>query len=116
MVPNRRRRGSLSSRSDVEKPYRRSIKRGMSTGPDETITQNMAPQPIGSLSHEMPDLNSTDRQNYIFYQDEGGFRGTDDANNPMDQIYYLGIIDILTPYNTSKKLEHIWKGLQADKV
>jgi hypothetical protein len=64
----------------------------------------------------MPALNSSDRQNYIFYQDEGGYRATDDANGVMDIIYYMGIIDILTPYSNLKKMEHLWKGLKADKV
>jgi 1-phosphatidylinositol-4-phosphate 5-kinase len=33
----------------------------------------------------------------------------------MDVIYYLGIIDILTPYGGLKKCEHFWKGLSADR-
>lgn len=72
--------------------------------------------PIGSLSTELPGLNTTDRQHFFFYQDEGGYRATDDANQPMDTIYYLGVIDITTPYNTLKKVEHIWKGLRAEIV
>ena len=57
-----------------------------------------------------------ERQHFIFYQDEGGLRATDEANGDLDTIYYLGIIDILTPYNSVKKLEHLWKGFQADRV
>ena len=34
----------------------------------------------------------------------------------MDTIYYLGIIDILTPYTVVKRAEHFWKGLSADRV
>jgi 1-phosphatidylinositol-4-phosphate 5-kinase len=34
----------------------------------------------------------------------------------MNTIYYLGIIDICTPYTTFKRAEHIWKGLHADRV
>jgi 1-phosphatidylinositol-4-phosphate 5-kinase len=71
---------------------------------------------IGSLSTELPGLNPTDRQHFIFYQDEGGYRATDDANQPMDTIYYLGVIDITTPYNALKKAEHFWKGMRADGV
>ena len=114
----RRRRGSQSSRTESEKPHRRTTtKRGASGGSgDETSPRSGEGQTIGSLSHQLPDLNSTDRENYIFYQDEGGFRATDDLNNPMGQIYYLGVIDILTPYNTLKKMEHFWKGMKADKV
>lgn len=56
-----------------------------------------------------------DRQHFLFYQDEGGLRATDEGNLPMDTIYYLGVIDILTPYGTTKKAEHFWKGLKADR-
>lgn len=34
----------------------------------------------------------------------------------MDLIYYLGVIDILTPYNASKRIEHFWKGMTEDLV
>ena len=53
----------------------------------------------------------------MFYQDEGGLRATDEANQPMeDTIYYLGVIDILTQYGFSKRIEHVWKGMKADRV
>ncbi|EIW78218.1 SAICAR synthase-like protein [Coniophora puteana RWD-64-598 SS2] len=53
---------------------------------------------------------------FIFYQDEGGLRATDEENSDaLDMIYYLGVIDILTPYHTKKSLEHFWKGLSADR-
>ena len=57
-----------------------------------------------------------DRQHLIFYQDEGGLRATDEGNEVMDTIYYLGVIDILTPYTVLKKTEHFWKSLNADRV
>jgi len=57
-----------------------------------------------------------DRERVLFYQDEGGLQATDEGNDDMDVIYYLGIIDILTPYGGLKKLEHFWKGLKADRV
>ena len=34
----------------------------------------------------------------------------------MDVIYYLGIIDICTPYNFVKKVEHLWKSMTEDGV
>jgi 1-phosphatidylinositol-4-phosphate 5-kinase len=65
----------------------------------------------------LPDSETGDeRQHFIFYQDDGGLRATDELNGPMDTIYYLGIIDICTPYTTFKRAEHIWKGLHADRV
>ncbi|KAG2055963.1 SAICAR synthase-like protein [Suillus hirtellus] len=56
-----------------------------------------------------------DRDHFLFYQDEGGLQATDESNEEMDVIYYLGIIDILTPYGGLKKCEHFWKGLSADR-
>ncbi|KAJ6612254.1 hypothetical protein B0H10DRAFT_1807822 [Mycena sp. CBHHK59/15] len=63
----------------------------------------------------LPEVDTGDRQHFVFYQDEGGLRATDEANESLDEIYYLGVIDILTPYSFVKKLEHFWKGLSADR-
>ncbi|KAI0030504.1 SAICAR synthase-like protein, partial [Vararia minispora EC-137] len=63
----------------------------------------------------LPEEDTGDRQHFLFYQDEGGLRATDERNAPMDTIYYLGVIDILTPYTVAKKAEHFWKGLRADR-
>ncbi|CAG8512693.1 7046_t:CDS:10 [Ambispora gerdemannii] len=60
----------------------------------------------------------TDRQRQrhcVFYTDDGGFAATDESNYRTNYIYYLGVIDILTPYNTAKKVEHAWKSLSHDK-
>lgn len=47
----------------------------------------------------------------FFYKDDGGFRATNEDNSPGPAVYYLGIIDCLTRYNSVKKLEHFWKGM-----
>uniref|UniRef100_A0A1D1XEN8 1-phosphatidylinositol-4-phosphate 5-kinase n=1 Tax=Anthurium amnicola TaxID=1678845 RepID=A0A1D1XEN8_9ARAE len=57
-----------------------------------------------------------ERRKCRFYMDDGGFAGTDEQDNPTNYIYYLGVIDILTPYNTVKKAEHAWKSLKDDKL
>jgi 1-phosphatidylinositol-4-phosphate 5-kinase len=74
------------------------------------------PKRLGKGTIRLPKSDTGDRQQYIFYQDEGGLRATDEGNDPMDTIYYLGVIDILTPYSVLKKLEHFWKGLSSDRV
>ena len=71
------------------------------------------PKQLGK--NNLPDTDTGDRQHFLFYQDEGGLRSTDETNGDMDTIYYLGVIDILTPYKTFKKVEHLWKGLKADR-
>ncbi|KIR79825.1 1-phosphatidylinositol-4-phosphate 5-kinase [Cryptococcus gattii EJB2] len=67
------------------------------------------------VTSQLPSEDSADRKHFIFYQDEGGFRATDDANQALDTIYYLGVIDICTPYNTLKKIEHFWKSMTEDR-
>ncbi|TDL22770.1 SAICAR synthase-like protein [Rickenella mellea] len=66
-------------------------------------------------SLDLPEKDTGDRQQFIFYQDEGGLQATDEANSPQDTIYYLGVIDILTPYTMLKRVEHLWKGCSADR-
>ncbi|KAJ7579090.1 SAICAR synthase-like protein [Mycena floridula] len=70
---------------------------------------------FGRGTVRLPEQDTGDRQHFIFYQDDGGLQATDENNEEMDTIYYLGVIDILTPYGGKKKLEHLWKGLQADR-
>lgn len=49
-----------------------------------------------------------------FYADEGGFRSSLGDNSAGDDFYFLGVIDILTPYGSIKKLEHLIKSIQHD--
>ncbi|KAK4705361.1 1-phosphatidylinositol-4-phosphate 5-kinase, partial [Phenoliferia sp. Uapishka_3] len=65
--------------------------------------------------NKLPEADTSERQRFLFYQDEGGIRATGDDNEDLGVIYYLGIIDILTPYGTLKKIEHFFKGMQHDK-
>ncbi|KAI9294376.1 SAICAR synthase-like protein [Neoconidiobolus thromboides FSU 785] len=51
----------------------------------------------------------------VFYRDSGGFSSSDENDMDGDIIYYFGIIDILTPYNYAKKVEHYWKSMSQDK-
>jgi 1-phosphatidylinositol-4-phosphate 5-kinase len=75
------------------------------------------PKRMGTDAAKLPDTDAGDeRQHFIFYQDEGGLRATDESNESMDTIYYLGIIDICTPYTSLKRIEHLWKGMKADRV
>ena len=74
------------------------------------------PKRLGKNTIRLPEEDIGDRLQLIFYQDEGGLRATDEANEGLDTIYYLGVIDILTPYSLVKRAEHLWKGLKADRV
>lgn len=69
-----------------------------------------------SANMRLPEEGAPDRRHFIFYQDEGGMQATDERNMPMDIIYYLGIIDICTPYNFGKRIEHAWKSVTENPV
>ncbi|EGG11887.1 uncharacterized protein MELLADRAFT_46552 [Melampsora larici-populina 98AG31] len=76
--------------------------------------QQSDPQAFSEVNR-LPLKDHSERRHFTFYQDEGGFQATDGDNNSMPMIYYLGIIDILTPYSSVKRFEHFWKGLSHDK-
>ena len=80
------------------------------------VVRQSDPQTLDSTDILPDEDTGGERQYFLFYQDEGGIRATDEANENLDTIYYLGIIDILTPYNFFKKVEHLWKGMKADRV
>lgn len=55
------------------------------------------------------------RSEFYFYHEHGGFMSTDDMNADRDVIYYIGIIDFLTPYNFRKSVETFCKSLVHDR-
>lgn len=52
----------------------------------------------------------------VFTADEGGTRGMNANGQFTNEVYYMGIIDILTEYGTKKKLETGLKSFKYDKV
>ncbi|KAJ5463522.1 hypothetical protein N7475_008466 [Penicillium sp. IBT 31633x] len=74
------------------------------------------PVPLDKAAAKMPDEILDERKYHVFYADDGGFRATHENGQPGDEIYYLGIIDCLTHYGTTKKLEHFFKGLSHDRT
>src|ERR1700722_374277 len=104
----------------MPRPVRRKANQIKGTKSPEVIAMRRA---IGSgqtasstLALPEDDTGTLDRQHFLFYQDEGGLRATGEENENLGAIYYLGVIDILTPYTIAKRLEHLWKGMQADRV
>ncbi len=74
------------------------------------------PVALGPSSNKLPSETPSERRTCIFYQDDGGgFLATNERNEKLGELYYLGIIDILTPWNYVKKIESAWKGLRNDK-
>ena len=75
------------------------------------------PKALGTTgTATLPEEDPEGNRQYIFYQDEGGYRATDESNGNLPTTYYLGIIDILTPWTLKKRAENIWKGFKADRV
>ncbi|KAI9267891.1 hypothetical protein BDA99DRAFT_435960 [Phascolomyces articulosus] len=66
-------------------------------------------------SSALPDDTFHERRNCAFYSDEGGFQSTNEEDRPTSALYYMGIIDILTPYDSKKKSEHFFKSMTQDK-
>jgi len=51
----------------------------------------------------------------VFQQDDGGMLGLTETGEPMDEHYFVGIIDILMLYTLRKKVEHTYKSLRFAK-
>ncbi|KAI7857813.1 hypothetical protein BDC45DRAFT_434825 [Circinella umbellata] len=71
--------------------------------------------PVQLASTDLPATPSQERRYCVFYSEDGGFQSTDENNSLTQQLYFMGVIDILTPYNIVKKTEHFWKSLTQDK-
>ena len=54
------------------------------------------------------------RKGCIFYQDDGGFIATDKNDQELNEIYHMGVIDILTPFNWLKRVENKVRSMQHD--
>ena len=114
-----RRRTSVDTNPKPEMPASRrkpsTIKGGSEASHIRKAVRRSDPKMLDAAS-QLPNADSADRKHFLFYQDEGGLRATDEANQNMDVIYYLGVIDICTPYNTAKRLEHFWKSMTENRV
>jgi len=72
------------------------------------------PVALGPSSSSLPSDTPEERKHFAFSQDEGGFQATDENNEPLPELYFLGIIDIFTNYNFAKRCETMFKSLVSD--
>lgn len=66
--------------------------------------------------NDLPSNVFPGRSQYVFYGHDGGIRSTNEDNEPLGEIYYLGIIDCLTNYSVKKKLETFWRSLSHARL
>lgn len=52
----------------------------------------------------------------MFTREDGGTRGLNANGEWTNEVYYMGIIDILTLYNVKKRLESFGKSFRYEKV
>ncbi|KAJ2781543.1 Phosphatidylinositol-4-phosphate 5-kinase [Coemansia javaensis] len=71
--------------------------------------------PHGTLP-PLPESMFPELRHSIFYREDGGILSTDKDDCPAQLIYYLGVIDILTPYNAVKRAEHVVKSVVHDST
>ncbi|KAJ2799913.1 Phosphatidylinositol-4-phosphate 5-kinase, partial [Coemansia helicoidea] len=69
--------------------------------------------PQGTLP-PLPESMFQELRHSMFYREDGGILSTDKDDCPAQLIYYLGVIDILTPYNALKRAEHVVKSVVHD--
>jgi 1-phosphatidylinositol-4-phosphate 5-kinase len=67
---------------------------------------------LSPVSHSHPSL----LRHCVFYADHGGFQSSDCNDTNTDLLYFIGVIDFLTPYTLIKKTEHLLKSITQDKV
>ncbi|CAN3356110.1 phosphatidylinositol 4-phosphate 5-kinase Mss4p [Diutina catenulata] len=60
---------------------------------------------------ELPETVYPGRSRFIFYGHDGGIRATNPNNEPLPEIYYLGIIDCLTRYGVKKRVETLLRSM-----
>lgn len=55
-----------------------------------------------------------ERRMCIFYSEDGGFGSSHRDGTPGEELYFLGVIDILTPWGTKKRLEHLFRSIREN--
>jgi hypothetical protein len=51
----------------------------------------------------------------VFVMDQGGILARDSSGSKKDEIYFMGIIDVLQQYNNKKAAENFFKGFKHDR-
>ncbi|ODQ81817.1 hypothetical protein BABINDRAFT_160054 [Babjeviella inositovora NRRL Y-12698] len=81
---------------------------------DKKSVINTNPESIDRMN-DLPTEEFPGRSRFLFYGDDGGIRSSNEEDLPMDEIYYLGVIDCLTRYGFVKRMETFWRSLSHDR-
>ncbi|KAJ3372905.1 Phosphatidylinositol-4-phosphate 5-kinase [Allomyces arbusculus] len=95
------------------------LARNPSTPRAETVRRALHQPEITKIDtvaalHVAANVNA-DRTRSVFFADHGGFQATDANNQPGPELYFMSVIDILTPYNAAKRVEHAFKAVTQDR-
>ena len=64
------------------------VKRDADASALRQAIQRSDPKALDDVN-KLPDADTSERQRFLFYQDEGGIRATGDDNEDLGVIYYL---------------------------
>ncbi|KNE64139.1 hypothetical protein AMAG_19114 [Allomyces macrogynus ATCC 38327] len=103
----------------VFEPNRQTLQRTPSTSRADAVRRALQQPEIVAADRisalQLPPVNSRRGHKSLFVADNGGILATDQQNRPGTELYFLSIIDILTPYNATKKIEHAFKSVTQDR-
>jgi hypothetical protein len=80
---------------------------------DELEALKMGKQNV--FNEGMPTSHSVGVYQSFFQQDEGGYRSRNSQGQPLMEMYYFGVIDILQKYDIYKASEGFIKGLRKER-
>ncbi|KAH3668783.1 hypothetical protein OGAPHI_002538 [Ogataea philodendri] len=78
------------------------------------LSQAALEDPYNQLSNfDPPEIQHQSASTYSegLLDNDGGIRGTDEEDNEIEVVYYMGVIDCLTNYSTLKRLETFFRSL-----
>ncbi|KAG5421365.1 hypothetical protein I9W82_000455 [Candida metapsilosis] len=76
---------------------------------DYSLLLGICNNKTGYSNREQFEESTPEERLNFFYRQDGGIQATNETNQPLPEIYYLGIIDCLTYYSIRKRLETFFR-------
>ncbi|ODV91188.1 hypothetical protein CANCADRAFT_25521 [Tortispora caseinolytica NRRL Y-17796] len=77
--------------------------------------KHTSPKALVESSAILPLTVPADKKKFLFYADDGGFIATDENDMPLNELYFLGVIDCLTKYGFRKRMETLIRGMGKNR-